>query len=58
MQNEFIEGLREKAKETDGESFRKKLKKEFPWLSDDIVSEKEFENALTRIFKPKGGEER
>lgn len=59
MSNEFIEQLREKATENNEESaYRERLKKEYPWLTDDAVEEKVFVQKLTRMFNQNEREER
>jgi len=58
MQNDFIEELKKKAQKAEEDAYKKEIKKEYPWLSDDAVREKFFEETLRKTFNPKGGEER
>ena len=58
MQNEFIEELRKKARETEEDKYRKKMKQEYPCISDENIRKQYFEDIMVKMFNPKGGEER
>ena len=58
MQNEFLEELRKKAREIEESEYRKKMKQKYPWISDENIRKKYFEDTMVKMFNPKGGEER
>ena len=59
MSNKFIEELRRKASERNqatvgSETDEGRIKKAYPWLSDEEVEDEVFEGQLKKAFNPAG----